>query len=260
MKKYTLIFLGLLAYTVASANIVVVNGLTHEFQVVPGQEYNGAIEIQNASDEAKSVKIYQTDYWFSFTGESRHDDPGSMERSNAGWIKPGLSFVTLQPNETQMITFEIKVPQANNLNGTYWSVIMVEGVENPDPETAKTGFTINTVVRYAIQVVTDFANSGNANLEFIRLGLVSEEGIPVLEADIENTGDRLLKPVLSIEIFNEHGDSQGVIRIDRRRIYPGTSIRAHIRLEGIKPGHYSGVLIADCGDDYVFGTQLNLEL
>ncbi len=260
MKKYTLIFFGFLAYAIASANIIVVNGLTHEFQVIPGQDYKGAIEVQNASDESKSVKIYQTDYWFSYTGESKHGEPGTMERSNADWIKTNSSFVTLQPNETYMISFEIKVPQANNLNGTYWSVIMVEGVENPDPEAGKTGFTINTVVRYAIQVVTDFANSGNANLEFLRLGLASEEGIPILEVDIENSGDRLLKPGLSVELFNEKGDSQGVIRIDRRRIYPGTSIRANIRFEGIKPGHYSGVLIADCGDDYVFGTQLNLEL
>lgn len=260
MIKYTLIILGFLAYAFASANIIVVNGLTHEFQVVPGQVYRGTIEVQNASNEAKSVRIYQTDYWFSYSGESKHEEPGRMERSNADWVKVNSSFATLQANETQIINFEITVPANNNLKGTYWSVIMVEGVEPPEVQNEKTGFTINTVVRYAIQIITETGNTDQVNLRFLHLGLISDEGVPVLEVDIENTGEKMLKPVISVELFNDKGESQGVIRIDRRRIYPGTSIKALVRLEGIKPGNYTGVLIADCDDDYVFGTQLNLEL
>jgi hypothetical protein len=33
-----------------------------------------------------------------------------------------------------------------------------------------------------------------------------------------------------------------------------------LRLDGIKPGNYNGVLVADCNDDHVFGTNVSFEI
>ena len=58
---------------ISNASIIVLNGLTHENQGQPGESYRGTIQIQNTAEKGKSVRVYLRDYWFSYTGESRHD-------------------------------------------------------------------------------------------------------------------------------------------------------------------------------------------
>ena len=85
-KRLTLLLPALIFPWFAFSSIVILNGLTHENQVLPGESYRGTIQIQNASEKSRSVRVYQRDYWFSYTGESKHDPAGTMERSNASWI------------------------------------------------------------------------------------------------------------------------------------------------------------------------------
>ncbi len=255
--SFLLIFLGSFSL---EANILILNGLTHEAQLLPGEKYQGSIQVQNASNQEKSVKIYQTDYWFASTGESRHDQPGTLKRSNASWISVSQLFVTLKPNEIKSVDFEVLVPQNDSLTGTYWSVIMLEGMEPPDTTNAKTGVTINTVLRYAVQVITNIGETGTYDLEFLKLGLNRGEEGARLEVDLGNRGERVLRPEMGLELFDANGNSQGVIKAERKRIYPGTSARIVLNLAAIKPGNYSGVLIADCDEDHIFGSNVNLEL
>ena len=247
-------------FTCAKAGIVVLNGLTHEYQVQPGESYRGTIQIQNAENKEKSVKVYQTDYWFSYTGESRHDSVGTVSRSNANWITYNPELMTLAANQTTAIEFEIIVPANDTLKGTYWSVIMVEGVVPPDTTNHQTGVTINTSIRYAIQIITNIGETGKSDLQFLGLQMAEESNGNILNVLIENTGERLLRPELSLELFDESGNSAGVIKVDRKKTYPGTSVRIVLPLEGIEPGKYTGVLVADCDEDHIFGTNVSLEV
>ena len=242
------------------AGIVVMNGLTHEYQVQPGESYRGTIQIQNAENKEKSVKVYQTDYWFSYTGESRHDSAGTIPRSNAKWITYNPELMTLEANQTTEIEFEIKVPANDTLKGTYWSVIMVEGIVPPDTSSNKSGVTINTSIRYAVQIITNLAKPGKSDMQFLGLQMAKEDDVNYLNVMVENTGERLLRPELSVELFDASGNSVGVIKADRKKTYPGTSVRIVLPLEGIKPGKYSGVLVADCDEDHIFGTNVSLEV
>jgi len=65
---------------------------------------------------------------------------------------------------------------------------------------------------------------------------------------------------MNLELFDESGNSVGVITSDQRKTFPGTSIMSSLVLEGIKPGNYNGVLVADCGEDRLYGTNLSLEI
>jgi hypothetical protein len=77
---------------------------------------------------------------------------------------------------------------------------------------------------------------------------------------VENTGERLLRPELALELFDEAGNSVGVLKAESRKTFPGTSVLITLRLEGIKPGNYTGVLVADCDNDHVFGTNVSFEI
>lgn len=244
---------------ISYANIIVLNGLTHENQAQPGDSYRGTIQVQNASDKSRSVRIYQRDYWFSYTGESKHDPAGTLERSNADWISFNPELLNLGPNETATVNFEVAVPQ-KSLAGTYWSVIMVEGIVPPDTTNYSSGVTINTAIRYAVQIVTSIGETGTSDIQFLGMELGKQEETNLLNVALENTGERMLRPELALELFDEAGNSLGVLKAERRKTFPGTSVMITLRLEGIKPGSYNGVLVADCDDDHVFGTNVSFEI
>ncbi len=242
------------------ASIVVLNGLTHENTAQKGETYRGTIVLQNTADNEKSAKIYLRDYWFSYTGESKHDPAGTLERSNANWITFNPELATLKGGETVTVNYEVTIPENDSLRGTYWSVIMVEGVIPPDTTNIKTGVKINTAIRYAIQIVTNVGNTGISDIQFLGLELEKEIDQNVLNIAIENIGECVLKPEMSLELFDQSGNSAGILKSERRKTFPGTSTKATIFLEGIKPGTYNGVLVADCGEDRMYGTNLSLEI
>lgn len=259
-KKFIFIVIFLFTpFAMLNATIVVLNGLTHENQIQPGESYRGVIEVQNTGDTEKGVRVYLRDYWFSYKGESRHDPGGTLERSNAGWINFNPELLNLDPGEKATIDFEVQVPENDSLRGTYWSVIMVEGISKPDT-TRKAGVTINTAIRYAVQIVTNIGNSGTRDIQFLGLDFARESENNVLNVFIENTGERLLRPELALELFDETGNSAGIVKADARKVYPGTSVGISLDLEGIKPGNYTGVLVADCDEDHIFGTNVSFEL
>lgn len=241
------------------ASIVILNGLTHENTALPGETYRTQIEIQNVAEVEKSVKIYLKDYWYNHKGESRHDDPGTLERSSGEWISFQSDLILLAPQEKSLINVEIKVPEGENIEGTFWSVLMVEGVVPPDTSRSA-GVSITTALRYAIQMITNIGNSGERNLNFagLQLGKVGEYS--VVQVVLENVGERLLKPQMSIELFDNNGNSVGTLVADQRKTLPGTSVLVNLKLEGIKPGTYTGVLVADCGGDNIFGTNVSFEI
>jgi hypothetical protein len=111
-----------------------------------------------------------------------------------------------------------------------------------------------------VQIVTNIGNSGTRDIQFLGLDLARENENNILNVLIENTGERLLKPELALELFDETGSSAGIVKADRRKIYPGTSASILLDLKGIKPGNYTGVLVADCDEDYIFGTNVSFEL
>jgi hypothetical protein len=259
-RFFTAGFIFLLSILYTNANIVVLNGLTHENRAQPGETYRGSIQIQNTGKNDKSVRVYQRDYWFSYTGESKHDPAGTMARSNAGWISYNPELVTLDSSEVTTIDFEVTIPDNDTLRGTYWSVIMVEGITPPDTTQIESGVRINTAIRYAVQIITNIGSTGVSDLQFLGLELARENEDNVLHVAVENTGERILRPEMNLELFDESGNTVGVIKSDPRKIFPGTSVMSTLVLEGIKPGNFNGVLVADCDEDRLYGTNLSLEI
>lgn len=137
---------------------------------------------------------------------------------------------------------------------------MVEGIIPPDTTKVNKGVTINTAIRYAVQIVTDIGKTGVFDIQFLGFEISKKDQNNFLNVVIENTGERQLRPEIALELFDEKGNSEGLIKSERRKTFPGTSIMTSLNLEGIKPGKYSGVLVADCDEDHVFGTNVSFEI
>jgi len=256
--------IGLTAF-MAAASVSVSGKLTHEREAEIGETYGSMIQISNTGSDAEHVKVYQTDYFFSSDGKSFYDDPGKNSRSNAPWITFGPSGLTVPPGGSSIINYSVKVPTDQNLAGTYWSIIMVEVVSKGSPEIVgahggQVRLGINQVFRYGVQIVTHIKDTGQLKLKFLDTRLLREGGARVLEVDLENIGERWLRPALWTEIYDTTGTLVGKFDAGTLRIYPGTSARYRVDLTKVEPGYYKAVVIADCGADDVFGQTYSLSV
>ncbi len=254
------VFLIFVSSVNSDASIVVLNGLTHIHKVNEGEVTIGKIEIQNTKDSEQAVKVYQRDYLFFYTGEAHYDEPGSHTRSNANWMDISPTYLTLGPNEKATILYEMKVPENVPMDGTFWSVIMVEGVKPVRENALARGVSINSLVRYAIQIVSNIGETGERNLDFLQADLDNTESGTSLQVAIKNVGERLLIPELSVEFFDENGESKGVFSAEKKKLYPLTSSNFIVDLKGIEPGNYQAVILADCSEEDVFGVNLELKI
>jgi len=245
------------------AGIVVVGALTHEAELTPGGMTQGRIMVRNDSEHPQQVKVYQNDYLFHADGTNLYGDPGSVARSNAAWISFSPRLMTIQAGETVPVHYALRVPSDPSLRGTYWSLLMVEPIPDGtlDPEGPKNkSMAVATILRYAVQMVTHIGNTGACESTIIDKRLVTDNGASALFVDIENTGERWLRPLVWLEVYDDRGAPRGRIEGQQLRIYPGCSVRFQIDLTTLPSGDYTGLLIADNGDEHVFGARYGFSI
>ena len=252
--------LGLLPFY-ANAGLEVLGSLINKHSAQKGETYSAKIKIHNTGGNKQAVRIYQRDYLFNYTGASFYNEPVSHKRSNAKWIQYGPKTLLLSGKETQDVQFEVTVPQNDTLEGTYWSVLMVEGVSQLDPK-SKGQLNINTSIRYAIQIITNIGQTGIGALEFQKPGIVTEDDKTFFDVVLLNTGERLISPEVSMELFDATtGESVKVIKAPKNGMYPTTSTKCRFPLEGIPTRKtYLALIVADGSGNDVFGLEYTLEL
>ncbi len=246
--------------TFSMATVEVKGSLSHKHIGTVGEIYTGIIEIVNNSDIDQEVRVYQTDYLFNYEGNTFYDEPVSHSRSNAEWIKYSPTFTILKAHETQHIQYEVTIPANDSLVGTFWSMLMVEGVK-PILPGQKGHLTFNTTMRYGVQIVTKIGNTGIGELRFIQPTVTTEDDKLFLDVIMENTGERVISPIVTAEFFDETGISVKVFEAPKKGMYPTCSSLFRFKIEGIEPDKtYHVLIIADGGDDDVFGLETTLNL
>lgn len=254
-----------LTTSAVQASVSVIGGLSHEKKAAPGEIYKGSIIIKNDDIKPHEIKIYQTDYLYYCDGTNDYDPVGKLERSNADWLSFSPQRMIIPPKGTATINYTINTPNDPNLIGTYWSMLMVEEVPETSPESSlaeevKPQVGITQILRYGIQMTTHIGDSGKRELKFIETKLLRETEKRVLQVDIENIGQRWLRPSLWAELYDDTGRYIGRFENGRKRIYPGASVRFKVDLSDVPRGPYQALVVADCGGDYIFGVNLNLTL
>lgn len=261
------ILLGPFALSTASAQVSVIGDLSQDREAQPGTTYDGTIIVKNDGTGPAEVKIYQTDYLFSCEGTSTYGDAGTNPRSNARWIQFSPSSAIIPPQSTQTVAYTVSVPAdaaIQQLVGTFWSMLMIEGITPGSPESnlaaKKSGMGIRQTLRYGVQIATHISHTGTKSVKFLRVKLVTEKsGTPALQIDLEDTGTLGFRPDVYVELFDAKGSSRGKFPGARYRMYPGTSVRQIIEVGSISPGSYKALVVVDAGGEDVFGAQYSLD-
>ena len=227
MKKlisFAVLFALLAIPFLASSSVEVVGSLKHIQTGMPGDTYQGQIKIQNSGDTPQEVKIYQTDLLFNYEDYTMYDEPVSHKRSNANWVKFSPATTIVNAQETQFIQYEITIPGGDSIIGTFWSVLMVEGVNPINPED-EGKLSINTITRYAIQLITEIGDKGLGELQFMEPSVITEGEEQILAIDIVNTGDHYIPAEVSIQFFDESGAEVKKLEAKKKGLLPNTSAR-----------------------------------
>lgn len=262
IKRIILLILLILQFTFLQAGIVILNGLTHTYKVENGKVYKGKIAIENTGNSSQSVKLFLKDFGYHADGTINYTSLHTNNKTNGDWIKLNTNLVTLKSKEKTEVFYEIMVPDQLADPGSYWSVIIVEPVEDIKPSDDKAGVNITSIVRYAIQVITDYeTEKAKPDLKFESVKIEKEDGKQTVKIAIANTGNLYCKPTASLEIYNRKtGERLGNYTSIAMGLLPGTSKSFHIDISKVPADKYRAVIIATDEDENAFALNVELEV
>jgi hypothetical protein len=258
----------LLSINPSHAYITVLGSLEREFQVQPGDQHRGQIEVQNPGSQPLRVRAYLEDF------DPRPDGlgfqpPPAHPRSNAGWISLMPSEQTIAAGARAIVDYTIVVPPDLDMDGSFWSVIMIEAddqsdwpvLDNPvarDPTQVTMG--IRHVLRTAVRVVT--TAGGRPNLTFVERSLSAPQEGQAIALILGNDGTANLHLTLHADLFDAQGQPLGRVapRQSITRVLPGAQITRHLTLPALPRGEYQAVVIADHRGEHLFGARYAFQL
>ncbi len=268
MNRILAIALSLAAFATvpARAQITVAGTAVEERAARPGESYSGTLTLRNEGSETEEARMYLTDYTFSADGRSAYGTPGSLPRSSARWIVFSPAQVRIAPGGEATVGYTVTLPADAGLAGTYWSMLMVEGIERGSAESAAPGarervrMGIRPTIRHGIQIATTVEGTGTPAVRFDGTRAYGAGRAKMLELDLSNAGDVAYRPEIRVELYDGSGRAAGSFTSRRGLLYPGTSLRQTFELGALPAGDYQALVVADAGGDEVFGAQYRLKL
>lgn len=255
-KALVMVFLPIILF----AGISVTSELTHEYYTETGKTISGKINVKNSGDKPEIMQAFIKDYLFYADGSNDYAEPGTKERSNANWIIISPQKATIDPKSSISIDYKINVPKNGDFNGSYWSMIMVEAIPEKTPESNKKSLGLSINTRFGIQIITNFGTNIEPEIKFIDTKLIDDGDKKYLKLDIENTGAITVRSEIKVEVYDMEGNFIELFEGDNKRTYPGTSVNLKCELSKLKKGKYKAIIMADCGNNNIFGANVNLEM
>ncbi len=255
--------------TTLQAQILMQGGYSHEFVTLSGGVYKKSITLKNTGRSTEEVKIYLEDYMFSAGGKSQFTAARLRKnaRSNSQWIKFNPNRMVLAPGASKTIHYTMTIPRSS-FTGTYWSTLMIEPIARSSLESSqkkhdgkKVHMKIQQISRHAVQIVAQMGDSGKVNLQLKHPVMKKESAKRSFSLDAYNLGNKWIKPVVWLDVYNQQGVFVGKFEGQGSRIYPNTSATLAVDISRLKTGKYKGLFVVDGGNNSdILATDINLTI
>lgn len=239
-----------------------VNNLSSIQTLTPGEKKQVQVRLINENDASEQVDLKLVDYTCNddgqhFFNESALNDVSARQpRSNLGWVRLGQDRVTLEPHEERDIYYELEAPTDPCLNGSYWSVLLIEpasitSAKNPDQK----GLQINVKIRYGHHIVTNIGE-GAPKIKILKKEIQEVSGIPYLCIHVVNEGNLYFNPTLTVRLYDKEGKLEKTLGPCSDRLYPGNPQCFFLSLQELPENRraekLTGFILFDGGKDLLF--------
>lgn len=206
----------------AQADVIslVVSPPTFELTANPGGEIVNSIKVTNATDKPIVVKTSKRN--FTAVGEEgsvtlEDEDNGTF--SLASWMYVDPAEVTIEPKETRLFNFQIKVPVGAEPGGHFGSVVfMAGGIQQGSGGGAAVAEEIASLV--LLKIAGDIKEE--AKIETFTTEKAYYEYAPVtFDTRVKNIGNVHMKPTGFISVTNIFGKQVAKIDVNTKNVLPG---------------------------------------
>ena len=237
-----------------------------EFAISPGSQSTGHVTAMNTGSEPVSVKAYVGD-WRDIDGGTKYSKPGTEPRSLSRWMNVRPARLVIPPGGSEIIYYEIALPDDPSISGSYWGMVFVEeiastSIEHPD---SKEGMTlgISTVMRYAAKVFATVVGTEERKAVFTSADVSpADAGGLNVTAFFENQSNVYLKPHIWIELTDSTGKQ--IFTQDYREtiVFPETTRKYDFELRNLnlQTGIYNSMIIADYGTPDLIAAQVEINI
>lgn len=266
MNIYLRIILSLIFINIlySKGNIVVTNGLTHHYKTEKGQVYKGVIELHNTGKDSKNVKVYLQDVSYKSDGTTIYSEPGTNRLTNTNWLELNSNLIELKSGEKSELKFEIKVPDYISEPGSYSSILMIEPIETlPQNTNQKKGIQILSVIRYAVQIITDYSTQNTkTDLKFESINIDNTNKEKLLKIALENKGNIFCRTTIYLEIYSIESSAkiEGDFKSQSMGLLPNTSKSFPINISMLPLGKYKAIAFAKDEQDNIFALEFELDV
>lgn len=241
-------------------SIIIQNGLTHIHDLSAHSQTDGKVVLKNIGTKTEGIKIYFTDLTTGCQSQINYPAPGTNIRSLYPFVNVSTTNYVIQPGEEYELTYQIDLNKNQFESGSLWVLMMIEVVDPISKEAVTSGFEIGSKIRYAVQLVTNIGQKNGENLSFSNVKLNKNlDGEKLLDAAIENGGNFMVVPNVSIQIFDASGNKVKDIAVPAKKVYPQNCHNFSLPLEGLPKGKYQAVLLADYLEESI-GVNLDIEI
>lgn len=258
MKKLILLVSFIFTFTFTSANVVILNGLTHVHKTNSGEIITGIIKLKNTKKTEQRVIIYFNDLFQQCGEETILTADSTHPNSISKWFSTNVNERVLKGNEEYELLYTINVPENTTIKGSFYGVLMVE-IEKPIKEDdLNYGVKLESKVRYGIQIIADVNEPTPSELEFYDIKIEDINSSKIINVDIQNKGNFYVQPTLVLEVFDENGEQAKKMELKFKKIYPNSCKAFSLDISDLPKGAYTAVLVADYGEN-MFAIDLEFE-
>jgi hypothetical protein len=218
--------------------------------IPPGQSKAGRIEIKNASNESKAVKVYIEDWVYtSDDGSKRFMPPATSDLSCANWISFAPGEFTVPAFGKQYVNYTVRVPK--DATGGHYAVLFFESAMGKTQEKTEAMVSMPVAVRIASLFYIEPEGTINRAGQLGKLSLERKSNSEPLaiNLDFKNTGNVDIIAGGNFDII----DKQGMVYARgefSNKIYTfaqeTAKLKANIK-ESLVKGKYDFIVTLDLG-------------
>ena len=241
----------------------VTSSLRPEIRLDAGRSDAYLVTVANSGPQDVDVRIAQEDFVVTESGDVRTLPVSSTATSNASWLE-AASHVRVPAGGTASVPVALEVPNGAS-PGTYWSLLVLEPEDASGAEEVEDGGGVTTSitvkVRIGVSLITHVGEPSGGTLRFRDPALRDHgENEASLSVTIDNPDAFLAEADVWLELYDGAGAVVRRVDAEAARIYPGAALRRTFELGSLDAAGYQAVVIADAGDDRVYGVRYDLAL